>query len=159
MLARSIDDEVESASGTVAGLGLLPASVRFGHHKVLEHPTGTAYGHSVDTAYAIHHGIVRPDTGSTPFLDGCRTDSTWGTTWHGAFESDGFRRAFLRDVARQADRPGFEVAPDTSFGELRNRRLDVIADAVADHLDMTAIQRLIDDGPPAGQPFVPPGAP
>ena len=35
-----------------------------------------------------------------PFLDGWNVGATYGTTWHGAFENDGFRRAFLAEVAR-----------------------------------------------------------
>jgi adenosylcobyric acid synthase len=159
MLAREITDDVESRHGTVAGLGVLPARVRFEQRKVLDRPTGVAYGHLVDTAYAIHHGRVTPDAGAATFLDGCRSGATWGTTWHGAFESDGFRRAFLRDVADQAGRDKFVIAPDTDFAALRERRLDVLADAIADHLDTDAIWRLIDQGAPVGQPFVPPGAP
>jgi adenosylcobyric acid synthase len=160
MLAREIVDGVESlGSRTVAGLGLLPATVRFGHDKVLGRPSADAYGTSVHTAYAIHHGRVTPDAHATPFLDGCRDGATWGTSWHGAFESDEFRRAFLADAADLAGRPGFVPAPDTCFADQREQRIDRLADAIADHLDTSAIRALIDAGPPDGQPFVPPGAP
>src|SRR6185437_3506437 len=43
MLARSITDDVESRAGTVPGLGLLPADVRFDRAKTLARPTGTAF--------------------------------------------------------------------------------------------------------------------
>jgi adenosylcobyric acid synthase len=81
----------------------------------------------------------------------------YGTTWHGIFESDGFRRAMLRRVAAAAGR-SFEPAHIT-FAEVRDRRLDTLAGLVADHLDTDALLRLIEHGPPTGLPFIPPGAP
>jgi adenosylcobyric acid synthase len=166
MLGRLIADDVESRAGQVAGLGLLPTRTDFGPDKVRARPSGSALGHPVD-GYEIHHGVVRLDpeapaqqiAAAQPFLDGWRLGSVWGTTWHGALENDGFRRAFLAEVAATAGRAGFEPAPDTSFAQLREARLDTLADAVADHLDTDALQRLIEGGATPGLPFVPPGAP
>ncbi|GAA3928095.1 cobyric acid synthase [Actinomadura viridis] len=154
MLARSIDDEVESGAGAVEGLGLLPARVVFQGEKTLGRPRGRAYGEPV-AAYEIHHGIVDVE-GGEPFLDGCRVGAVWGTTWHGALENDGFRRAFLADVARRAGRD-FTPAPDVSFAALREATLDALGDLVEEHLDTGAILRLIEEGAPAGLPVVPPG--
>ena len=109
MLTREIADDVESGVGTVPGLGLLPASVRFTAEKVLERPVATAYGVHVTTAYAIHHGRVTVDDGAEDFLDGCRAGAVWGTSWHGVLEEDGLRRAFLREVASLAGLDDFEV--------------------------------------------------
>ena len=159
MLAREIVDDIESGAGTVSGLGLLPASVRFAVDKVVDRPTGEAYGVRVGTAYAIHHGRVTVDGDAESFLDGCRSGAVWGTSWHGVLEEDAFRRAFLRDVAATAACHGFVVASDTEFAALREQRIDRLADAVAEHLDTAALRRLIDAGAPAGLPFVAPGAP
>jgi adenosylcobyric acid synthase len=156
MLAREVVDDVESGAGRVEGLGLLPARVRFGRDKVLGRPEGTAYGEPV-AAYEIHHGRVEVEGGER-FLDGCAAGSVQGTTWHGVFENDGFRRAFLRDVAATSGRR-FVPAAGTSFAALRERRLDALGDLVADHLDTGALRRLVERGAPPGQPFVPPGAP
>jgi adenosylcobyric acid synthase len=131
--------------------------VEFAPEKTLRRPHGTAYGQDV-RAYEIHHGITAVE-GGEPFLDGCRDGAVWGTTWHGALENDGFRRAFLTEVAAAAGRPGFVAAPDTSFEALREARLDSLADAVADHLDTDLLERLITQGATPGLPFVPPGAP
>jgi len=150
MLAREIADDVESRAGTVPGLGLLPATVRFAATKTLARPTGTALGEPVSTGYEIHHGVVTADGGAA-FLDGCEAGAVRGTTWHGIFESDGFRRAFLRDLAARAGRD-FTSAPDVSFAAVRERRYDVLADMVAEHLDTTAMRGLIEDGVPAGLP-------
>jgi adenosylcobyric acid synthase len=151
MLARTIVDEVESGAGTVGGLGLLPTTVRFAREKTLGRPHGRALGADV-VGYEIHHGIVDVD-GGTPFLDGCVDGSVWGTTWHGVFENDEFRRAFLRRLAADTGR-AFVVAADTSFAGLREQRLDLLGDLVEQHLDTDALLRLIESGAPAGLPVL-----
>ncbi len=157
MLAGTITDEVESGAGVVDGLGLLPASVRFGRSKVLGRPAREAFGERVE-GYEIHHGVVTV-SGGEAFLDGCAAGAVRGTSWHGIFENDGFRRAFLRVVASEAGR-AFVPSPDAvSFAAVRQARLDALGDLVADHLDTAAVRRLLDGGPPPGLPFVPPGAP
>jgi adenosylcobyric acid synthase len=151
MLARSIRDDVESRAGTVPGLGLLPATVSFAAAKTLARPSGAALGEPV-AGYEIHHGTVTPD-GGEPFLDGCAAGPVRGTTWHGIFENDGFRRAFLRDLAGRCGRD-FSPAPDVSFAAVRERRFDVLADMIESHLDTGALGGLIDGGVPAGLPTV-----
>ena len=155
MLASEIRDDVESGAGLVPGLALLPATVSFGTGKVLALRAETADGEQV-TGYEIYHGMVGV-SGGEPFPGGCRAGSVYGTTWHGIFESDGFRRAVLRRIAAAAGR-SFEPAHVT-FAEVRDCRLDTLAGLVADHLDTDALLRLIEHGPPAALPFVPPGAP
>ena len=154
MLARQIEDEVESRRGVVDGLGLLPVRVRFGAEKILGRPRGSALGAPV-AGYEIHHGVAEitdpAGQGTEPFLDGCRRGPVWGTSWHGALENDAFRRAFLAEVAALAGRD-FKPAPGTSFAALREARLDVLADLVAAHLDTAALSRLIEDGPVPGLP-------
>ncbi|MGY1737932.1 cobyric acid synthase [Geodermatophilus sp. SYSU D00684] len=155
MLARTITDDVESRAGTVPGLGLLPADVRFAREKTLGRPSGEALGHPVH-GYEIHHGVVTYGDGAEPFLDGGRAGSVWGTTWHGALENNGFRRAFLAEVARAAGRR-FTPAPGTSFATVREQRLDALGDVVAEHADTDALWRLLEEGPPADLPLLPPG--
>jgi adenosylcobyric acid synthase len=157
MLARTITDEVESRAGTVAGLGLLPTDVRFGREKTLGRPAGTAFGQPVH-GYEIHHGLVAVDEGAEPFLDGARSGSVWGTTWHGTLENDGFRRAFLTEVARRSGRR-FVAAPDTDFAAAREAQLDRLGDLVAEHADTASLWRLLENGAPSGLPLLPPGCP
>jgi adenosylcobyric acid synthase len=114
-------------------------------------PGGEALGEPV-VGYEIHHGLVTVD-GGEPFLDGCVSGAVWGTTWHGVFENDGFRRAFLVRLAAATGRR-FVPAPDTSFAALRERRLDALGDLVAEHLDTAALLRLIEGGAPPGLPAV-----
>ncbi|MFB8239848.1 cobyric acid synthase [Kitasatospora purpeofusca] len=166
MLAGSIVDEVESKAGPVEGLGLLPTRVRFGVGKVLGRPVGEAFGERVE-GYEIHHGIVTVEGGEAfisdddgQSLDGCRVGSVLGTTWHGALENDGFRRALLREVAAAAGR-AFVPAPDTSFADAREARLDRLGELIEEHADTDALWKLIEGGVPAAGslPFLPPGAP
>jgi adenosylcobyric acid synthase len=164
MLAGTIHDEVESRRGTVPGLGLLPVDVTFGERKTLARSSGSGLGAGVH-GYEIHHGYVSAGE-PEPLLhyadgraEGAQAGNVCGTHWHGAFESDEFRRRYLTAAARQAGRHGFVVAPDTRFAEVRERALDVLGDLVEQHLDTGALWRLIERGPPAGLPFIPPGAP
>jgi adenosylcobyric acid synthase len=160
MLARTITDDVESRAGTVPGLGLLPADVRFAREKTLGRPVGAAFGEQVH-GYEIHHGVVTvdhdTDASTQPFLDGAASGPVRGTTWHGALENDGFRRAFLTEVARTTGRR-FVAAEDTSFAALREARLDRLGDLVAEHADTDALWRLLESGPPPGLPLLPPGS-
>ncbi|WP_214325657.1 cobyric acid synthase [Nonomuraea sediminis] len=154
MLGREIHDDVESRTGVTEALGLLPVTTTFATDKTLARPEGQAYGHPV-RAYEIHHGRVTVE-GGEPFLDGCRAGVVWGTTWHGALENDAFRRAFLADVARLADRD-FTPHPGTSFAAAREHRLDALGDLVEHHLDTDALLDLIANGP-VKAPNLPPGA-
>ncbi len=164
MLAGSIDDEVESGRGVVPGLGLLPVGIRFAARKTLARSEGSGLGAPVH-GYEIHHGYVA--SGAPEALlryadgrpEGAVAGNVYGTHWHGAFESDEFRRRFLTVAAAQAGRHGFTVAPDTRYATIRERALDVLGDLVAEHLDTGALRRLVENGPPPGMPFVPPGAP
>ena len=66
-----------------------------------------------------------------------------GTLWHGGFESDGFRRAFLTDVA---ERVGSRWRPDPAapgFAERRETMLDRLADAIVEHCDTDALRGLV----------------
>ncbi|NED98586.1 cobyric acid synthase [Phytoactinopolyspora halotolerans] len=179
MLAQRIVDPIESGQ-TVDGLGLLPTEVTFGAAKMLGRPLGSWRGHDVH-AYEIHHGIatlhddparmtradadgLRPRVGGSAhstgsyeeFLDGFRAGSVWGTTWHGAFENDGFRRAWLTEVAETIGHGWRPSAAAPGFAAQRELMLDHLADAVAQHLDTAALLTLIESGVPDGLPLVRP---
>ncbi|GIF40840.1 cobyric acid synthase [Actinoplanes xinjiangensis] len=164
MLAESIHDEVESGRGTVPGLGLLPVEITFAARKTLARSSGSGLGEPVD-GYEIHHGYVSAGA-PEPLLryddgrpEGAVAGTVFGTHWHGAFESDGFRRRFLTEAARLAGRHGFTAAGETRYAQVRERALDVLGDLVEEHLDTDALWRLIEKGPTSGLPFLPPGAP
>ncbi len=148
MLAEVIDDPdgVESGSAqTTAGLGLLPIRVTFEALKHLGRPLGRWRGNDV-TAYEIHHGVssrTLDDPEAEPFLDGWRSGAVWGTTWHGTFENDGFRRAFLTEVAAQAGVPWRAATGAPGFATRRELMLDRLADAIDEHLDTTALAAIV----------------
>lgn len=109
MLARTIEDRVESTAGTVDGLGLLDLDIEFADPKVLRRSTGYAAGYPARAAglsdasgggaargglgqvgpagipvhgYEIHHGRVR-STGDRPWLllGGEPEGSVRGAVW------------------------------------------------------------------------------
>jgi adenosylcobyric acid synthase len=150
MLGGAIDDpDGVEGGGSDRGLDLLPVATRFAVEKTLGRPA--------PTAYEIHHGVVTPTGAVRDFGGGCRAGSVWGTIWHGLLDDDSARHALLTEIAAAVGKPG----PDgsTSFRTLREDRLDRLADAVEAHLDTDLLLGLIEKGPPAGLPFVPPGAP
>ena len=137
MLARTIDDPIESTTKVEEGLALLPATVRFGADKVLGRPSGSWQGHSV-TGYEIHHGVVTAH-GGEPFLDGVRHGNTWGTIWHGAFENDGFRRAWLSELATTVGSSWIPDPEAPGFASRREQMLETLADALAECVDVAAL--------------------
>ena len=143
MLGRTVADPhgVEGRPGTeVDGLGLLDVRTEFAAEKVLRLPTGTALG--VEAAgYEIHHGRVTVGD-DEPFLGGARSGAVFGTMWHGSLEGDALRRAWLREVG---------AVPDdaVSFPRARDARIEALADAVEEHLDVDAVLDLVTLGVPS----------
>jgi adenosylcobyric acid synthase len=164
LLGQRILDRVESRAGEVTGLSLLPVETVFEATKVLANPVGTApwLGGVAASGYEIHHGRTRA-RGGEPVLSsedgdlGCRRGAVVGVAWHGIFEADGFRRAFLGWVA--AERGLDWVAGERPFAAVREERLEAVGDLIADHVDTAALERLLEEGAPPGLPFVPPGPP
>lgn len=153
MLARRIVDDVESGRGVVEGLGLLDLDIAFHPSKTVRRVAGVADGTRV-TGYEIHHGAVIR-TAEAPLLtddrygpEGSRRGAVVGTHWHGLLESDGFRRALLRDVVALTGPSGFIVADNVSAVEVRDRRLDRLADLVEAGLDVDAVLGIARGGPP-----------
>ncbi len=159
MLGRTIADPdgVEGAAGaSVEGLGLLDVDTLFSPRKVLRLPEGSALGHPAG-GYEIHHGRITPAEGAEEFLGGARDGSVYGTMWHGGLESDGFRRAWLREAASAAGHEDF-IPGTEDFADLRERRLDLLGDLVEEHLDLDALLELATGGVPPGLPSLEPGA-
>lgn len=141
MLAHRIDD-VDEVEGEVSaqGLGLLPVDVEFGADKVLDRPLGSWRGHAV-TGYEIHHGVMVPQSNVTAeaFLDGFRVGQTWGTLWHGAFECDDLRRAWLAKAAEAIGHPWRPSDDAPGYAERREQMIDTLADAIESSLDVDAL--------------------
>jgi adenosylcobyric acid synthase len=157
MLGRTIADPegVEGGAGAVvAGLGLLDVRTDFVPAKVLGLSRGSALG-AETTGYEIHHGRVERGSGEE-FLGGARAGGVFGTMWHGSLEGDTFRAAFLGEVAQRCGR-GWQRS-SVSFAQSRERRLELLADLVEEHLDLDALHELAVAGTPAGLQVLPPGA-
>jgi adenosylcobyric acid synthase len=163
MLGVRIRDGVESGEGEVPGLRLLPVETVFGEEKVLTRSEGRApgFGDTEVAGYEIRHGRVLRLGGEPLFVvdnsqngnaEGCQVGAVSGTSWHGVFESDGFRRAFLRRVAGER---GLDwVAGDEPFAARREAQLDKLGDLVAENVDREALLRSIEGGPTRDLPFV-----
>ncbi len=139
-------DGVEGEAGvSVPGLGLLDVTTTFGPDKVLGTPSGTGLGVPV-AGYEIHHGRVRVGDGDE-LPGGVRSGAVLGTMWHGCLEGDAFRAAWLQEAAAAAGRDDLDVGT-VSFAAAREARIDAIADAVEEHLDLDAVLDLVEHGAP-----------
>ncbi|MDY6870471.1 MAG: cobyric acid synthase [Actinomycetota bacterium] len=142
VLCRHIDDPVESRAGRVEGLGLLDADIAFAAEKTLRQHWATPL-----QGYEIHHGQVTRSAADDWAGIGVRRDAVYGTHWHGLFDNDAFRRAWLTDAAVAAGRSGFVVADDIDVSARRDAQLDVMADLLQNHLDIDAVLGIVDAGP------------
>ena len=135
MLARRIDDAIESGRGPVTGLAVLPVQIGFGADKVLGRPLGAWRGHQVQ-AYEIHHGVAQIGGEAEPFLDGYRQGQVWGTMWHGAFENDDFRRAWLGEIASAVGSDWRSDPGAPGYAARRETMINTLANAVEQHVDL-----------------------
>lgn len=151
-------DGVEGPPGSSEGLGWLPVTTSFAATKVLDRHRGRAVdgpGLGTEVAgYRIHHGRVQPTTdasrhdGMTPWLvsdDGAvlgwHRGRVCGTTLHALFEEDRFRTGVLAWAAKRAGKTW--VPGGVAFAEIRQARLDSIADAIEAHVDLDQLVELI----------------
>ena len=92
-----------------------------------------------------------PEPASEP-EEGCRSGAVLGTSWHGIFEADAFRREFLSWVSALRGRQW--VPAGGCFAQAREARLDILADLIADHVDHAALAALIEGRTGAPMPQV-----
>ncbi|MCI2975271.1 MAG: cobyric acid synthase [Ferrimicrobium sp.] len=151
MLVEEIDDEVESGVGRVAGLGLLGGGVVFGADKALANVTGSSpgFGDAGVRGYQIHHGVVKTTEGPLFMLGGvdgdvaqrsplvaegaCRGGQVFGTSVHGLFDQDEFRRSFFARLAHARQRT---FVSTLCFDQFIDDSLDNLADVLDSHLDV-----------------------
>lgn len=160
MLGQSIIDHVESGAGEVDGLALLPVITEFEDDKVLARRRGMSSMLAAPCeGYEIRHGRPRRVAGEPMLVtsdgdEGCIHGNVWGTSWHGVFESDDYRRTFLGWVATVNK---VEWTPgDFSFGAAREAQADRLAALISHHADTKALMRLIEQGAPKGLPVLHP---
>ena len=106
-----------------------------------------------EDAGAAHRGLARaPGVGvrdpprggggrttAEPFLDGCRAGAVWGTMWHGALENDGFRRAWLSEIAATTGSPWRPADGAPAHADRRETMIDTLADAIETHVDLDVL--------------------
>ncbi len=154
VLGRTIRDPhgVEAPAGTeVGGLGWLDVDTTFSPEKTLGQRRGTSCEQPV-TGYEIRHGDTLRVPGTAHWLmvegkeEGARRSDrrlVLGTSLHGVLEGDGFRRALLSAFARHGRR---RFTPATTcFATARSAQLDRLGDLVEKHLDLSAIEHLIEE--------------
>jgi adenosylcobyric acid synthase len=158
MLGTVIVDYVESRTGDVPGLGLLSSGTTFQDRKFTRQRTGVdAYGNRVQ-GYEVHHGAVTASPSATRWFtleDGSgfaeegehhEDKRVYGTSLHGLFENDGFRRSFLRAIAEGRNR--VFVAGDFEFEACRQMEIDKMAATLRAHVDVSRIIELATSGGP-----------
>jgi adenosylcobyric acid synthase len=153
LLGHTICDTVESDRGEVAALGRLGVDTVFEPTKVTRQRRGESMGQRV-TGYEIRHGRVARRGGAPGWihLDDCygRDDDgafdaearVLGTSLHGLFERDGFRAAFLTETGRRAGKTF--VPAGVSFAAARDAQFERLADLLEAHLDLAALDALIE---------------
>jgi adenosylcobyric acid synthase len=160
MLGARIEDpdRVESAVPTTEGLGLCDVRTRFLPAKVTRRRTGRGLAQRLPVeGYEIHHGRMEaaggvaawfaldaPPAGVGPSEGGAEAEGVadedggvYGTALHGVFESDAFRAAFLQVVAERRSKRW--QPSGVSYGSLRERQIDRLADACERHIDLDAL--------------------
>lgn len=168
MLGLRIADShgVEAVQGTVPGLGWLPVETELTPHMRTVRTAAVVHlplpgwqeldGLRVD-GYELHMGVTRRVGPCHTFLrpanaaeagDGAGLlgvvspdGRVWGTYVHDLFHNDRFRRRFLNGLRVQKGLPPVETG--VSMFRRKEETFDRLADAVAEHLDLTGIRRLV----------------
>ncbi len=162
MLGNTITDphHVETEADSIIGLGLLEAVTVMAKEKQTVQSSGTLMAMpsfinetedhkkvSVE-GYEIHMGITTLGEGTQPWIqledgacDGAisANGQVFGTYLHGVFDHASIRQAFLGQF-RQSK--ALEAKGSFSYGELKDKAYDDLADLLREHLDMDAIMKI-----------------
>ena len=159
LLGRRIldPDQVESSAVELEGLGLLNVTTSFARDKVTVGVSGRhlASGCPVE-GYEVHMGRTSLEAGAVPWLEvrapgesavrpegaGSEDGLVLGTYVHGLFDAPEFRRVFLNGLRERHGWAPLPVQPGTSLDE----RIDGLADFMAKHLDLAAIDAILERG-------------
>ena len=151
MLGQVVHDPngVEGAPRSADGLGLLDVETSLGETKTLSEVSAISerFGASV-SGYEIHMGQTDGADCTRPVLriDGRAEGATavggrvLGSYVHGIFADNGFRKAFLEDLAARRDKT--ITVGDIDFAANVDAILDRLADHMATHLDMDGLAKM-----------------
>ncbi len=159
LLGHTIRDpqHLESDQDHIDGLGMLPVVTTFACPKIVEQVSGRHIGSGrTVVGYQVRMGRTVVPSEARPFVefqesrmgehehDGiCAHDGRlFGTYLHGLFDQDPFRRWWLNRLRTSKEWPGL---PETQVLSL-DARLDRLADFVEQHLSMSMIDRLLEEG-------------
>ena len=159
LLGTAVHDphHLESVQDKVDGLGLLPVETTFAAPKIVQEVRGRHIesGHAV-TGYHLRMGRTEVPSDAEPLFEfsdapsiqwrqegiGLRGGRLFGTSLHGLFDQDSFRRWWIN---RLRGSRGWMGIADTCSAPL-DVKLNRLADLVERHLDMSLIDRLVKDG-------------
>ncbi len=156
MLGETITDplSLESGQKEITGLGLLKIKSALAKDKTVTRTGGTVLSGFAKRrkvrGYEIHHGVTETNDEKALFkLTDGRFDGAincdgkiWGTYLHGVFDEDGFRHAFLKQVAEISGK-------SSSFkrinkNEFRERQFDKLARHVRENVDLKKIYEILE---------------
>ncbi len=148
ILGTEIEDPqgIEGPLGKAKGLGLLDVKTTINGKKTLKRVRGNdLYSGENISGYEMHIGVTKGPALNRPWLsleegrkEGVMSEDglVMGTYIHGLFESDGFRRAFLRRF-----RDG--KVQLNSYENLLENTLDMLAERLEDHIEMDKLMSLL----------------
>ena len=148
MLGQAIHDPEghDGSPGTTQGLGLLEFETRMGAAKQLRNVSGRLLPEGVPIAgYEIHHGFSAGPALARPFCElagrpeGAISEDgrVMGTYLHGLFDTAESCAALLGRCGLDENDTAVDLAAH------RQAELERLADALEQHLDMAAIERLL----------------
>ncbi len=163
MLGQQIIDDVESGEGRVAGLGLLSVRTVFQTPKIVRRSAGCSVRDRVESGMSISGYQIRwgrpqvvGQAHSWLQIDGS-AEGAWehngrivcGTSVHGLFDNDGFRRRFLSQIAQSQGRD--YVANGRGYDQALDDHAEMLADWAEAHLDLDALLTHAQGATPVGQ--------
>lgn len=150
-------DLIESARGSMAGLGLLATETFFEPQKTTTQVTGMVNDFLVE-GYEIHMGrtenretqhfaTLLTENGQAKIKnDGAVSDDkkVIGTYLHGIFDNSQWRRSFLNQVRREKGLAPIEKVA-IPYKEYKNIQYDRLADLLRKNLDMEKIYKIVNE--------------
>ncbi len=165
MMGKALIDpkHIESEVGDMEGLGLLDVVTEFRPGKITERCTLFSRGalpffsqkNEPIEGYKIHCGLTRPIGTSSKILfknqsatdahvDGVASfnGQNFGTSLHGLFENDGFRRRLLDELRSRKDLAPIN-APIRKYKQVEDGQIEHWANFVSKNLDIEAIESMM----------------
>ncbi|MDK2868538.1 MAG: adenosylcobyric acid synthase [Clostridiales bacterium] len=161
ILGKQISDpyEVESVDPTIDGLGLLDVITEMAKEKKTVQNEGVIVN-GIETykalkvgGYEIHMGeSKRINEQTAPFIktvdgheDGAvnAAMTVFGTYFHGIFDNDAFRRAFINKLRQQNGLA--PLADSVDFAAAKNAEYDRLAKHVRDNLNMDRMMQILEE--------------